>query len=767
MDYFITLLHLSFFGIANLCFVYAVYQRLRIIFKGQAVGRLAPIEERIRSVLFNVIFQFKLFKRPIRGLMHAFIFYGFLSYLIHTTSQMLAGNTWFLLRQEGLDPYNFLITDYIWLGFELSLTEASLVFVALLFSIALSVLAMYSFKIGKHISWRKSPLVQWFFLTILCLETAALALVLVGSGTLFYEAIVQHFSLFVLVGLLYYASRRWIFHAKGLDVPSTQSAIVLILIAVLMLSTLFGSAAQAFLHAISADSSVHSIWIQSTLSSLLGGIGMTDERSALALRNFSWWLHIGTVYIFMIYVPLSKHSHLIFSPINYFLIKKRPWGQMSMMDLEADDAVWGAGNVAELQWKSLLDGLSCIECGRCTLVCPANQTGKLLDPKKIVVDIKHSLLENKNKLLATNNDASGGSVTPLIAEKYISEEELWACTSCHACVEACPVGNNQLDAIMDMRRNLVLSESRFPNELQTAFQNMENQSNPWGMPAESRTDWCSDLDLKTMADNSDVDVLYWVGCAGAFDERNKKIARSFVSILKEAKVNFGILGKEESCTGDSARRGGNEYLYQTMAQKNIETMNSYNVKKIVTACPHCFNTLKNEYPQMGGNYEVQHHSDFIEDLVDNKKIEIDKNKVETMKHRRTSYHDSCYLGRYNEIFEEPRNLVKHALGMDVAEASDHHRNSLCCGAGGAQMWMEEKHEKVNTKRTEQLIDTGADNIATACPFCITMISDGVKAKDLADDIRVFDVAEMVATNMKGSESALPEGYSAKQKDLPH
>ena len=591
MDLWINLSHLAVFGAANLCFFYAVYKRLRLVSKGQPAGALAPLESRIRSLLLNVIFQFKLFGHPLRGLMHAFIFYGFISYLVHTTSQMIAGNGWLLLKEHGFEPYNFWLTDYIWLGFAPSMGAASLAFLGLLTLIALTVLCMYSLKLGKRWNWRTSALIQWFFLLLLSVETAALVLVLVGSGTPFYEAIVQHFSLFVLVSLLYFAYRRWVRHAKGLDVPSSQSAIVLLLIGTLMLSTLAGSAAQLGL-----DGGEHAVWIQNLMHSLLQSLGMIDGHSTVAVRNFSWWLHIATVYAFMIYVPLSKHSHLIFAPINYFLIKKRPWGQMSMLDLESEDAVWGAANVAQLQWSSLLDGLSCIECGRCTLACPASQTGKPLDPKKIMVDVKHSLLENQKALLnnkkANGSEAKGSEAKGIIGHGYITEEELWGCTSCHACVEACPVGNNQLDAIMDMRRNLVLTESRFPNELQTAFQNMENQSNPWGMGAHSRAEWCADMGVGTMAEDSDVDILYWAGCAASFDERNKKIARSFVSILQKAKVKFGILGAEENCTGDSARRGGNEYLYQTLAQKNIETLNRYKVKKIVTACPHCYNTLK-------------------------------------------------------------------------------------------------------------------------------------------------------------------------------
>ena len=489
-------------------------------------------------------------------------------------------------------------------------------------------------------------------------------------------------------------------------------------------------------------------------------MGVDSVVVAEGVRNFTWWLHLLAVYAFMVYVPTSKHSHLIFAPINYFMIKDRPRGQINMMNLEAEGGVWGAGNVTELQWTSVIDGLSCIECGRCTVECPANLTGKLLDPKRIMTEIKHSLLDHASGILAHTDE--GAAPSRVVGNPYITEEELWGCTTCHACVEACPVGNNQVDAIIEMRRHLVLVESRFSSELQLAFQNMENNSNPWGMGAHTRADWCSDLGVKTLAENPNVDVLYWVGCAGSFDERNKKIARSFVNILQSAKVNFGILGTEENCTGDSARRGGNEYLYQTLAQTNIQTMNGYNVKKIVTACPHCYNTLKNEYPQMGGNYEVQHHSDFIDDLVADGKVQLDPAAVEGLAGRRSVFHDSCYLGRYNDVYEQPRSLVKQALGMDPAEASDHHKTSLCCGAGGAQMWMEETHERVNVKRTQQLMDTGADTIATACPFCITMITDGVKSAAMQDDVKVLDVAEIVEIAMKGGNGSIGGGFEKRK-----
>jgi Fe-S oxidoreductase len=313
-------------------------------------------------------------------------------------------------------------------------------------------------------------------------------------------------------------------------------------------------------------------------------------------------------------------------------------------------------------------------------------------------------------------------------------------------VEACPVGNNQVNAIIEMRRHLVQVESKMSPELQGAFTKMENNSNPWGVGAHTRADWAEGLGVKTMAEDSNVDLLYWVGCAGAFDERNKSITKSFVNILQKAEVNFGILGTEEGCSGDSARRGGNEYLYQTLAQQNVDTMNGYNVKKIVTACPHCYNTIKNEYPQFGGNFEVYHHSEYINMLAKEKKIDV--KVADDANSGKFTYHDSCYLGRYNDNYENPRDLVKKVSGGKLVEAVDNKTKGLCCGAGGAQMWMEEQNNnRVNIKRTKQLVDTGATTIATACPFCITMITDGVKAEEKTDMVKVKDIAELVAENL--------------------
>lgn len=763
-DILIHAFHVLLFLSAASIFVGAIVYRLKTVAKGQKVQKLAAMEARLRSFLFNVVLQQKLFKHPIRGIMHSFIFYGFLVYGMHTVSQMIAGNAWTFLKSAGIEPYTFILPEYTYLGLELvgkgswlsPGAATGLAILGLVFTISITFFVYNSLSIGKSFKATRSAGAQWGFLILLLGQVGLIGALLVGSGPEVFEAVVQNFSVLVLIGLGFFAYRRWGRRATGLDIPSAQSAIVLFLISTLMVSTLAAAAADQIVSGKHAAS-----WVSAATLKLLQLMGMQGPGEAMAVRNFSWWTHIVTVYAFMVVVPLSKHSHLIFAPMNFFLIRDTPRGAMLPMDME-NATVYGAGNVRELPWTSMLDGLSCIECGRCTVECPANRTGKPLDPKKIMVDIKHSMIENSKTLLKTDDPAAS-----VIGNPYITEEELWGCTSCYACVEACPVGNNQLEAILEMRRNLVLAESRFPSHLQLAFQNMENNSNPWGVGAHTRADWCKDLGVTTMEENANVDVLYWVGCAGSFDDRNKEVARSFVKIMKNAGVSFSILGTEENCTGDSARRGGNEYLFQTLAQTNIETMNKYNVKKIVTACPHCYNTLKNEYPQMGGNYEVQHHSDFIDDLLREEKIEMDPAAVDQMKTRRGTYHDSCYLGRYNDIYEQPRSIVKAALGMDLAEASDHHKTSLCCGAGGAQMWMEEEYDRVNVKRTGQLTDTGADTIATACPFCNVMITDGVKAAGMQEHVKVLDVAELVAAGMKNGTGAITAGGFSKLETAAH
>lgn len=561
-----------------------------------------------------------------------------------------------------------------------------------------------------------------------------------GEGGLWlYDNLLDLFTVLVLLGLLYFAIRRYVFMAPELDRPSFQSIIVLKLIFLLMFFTIIELPARAVLE--NAESVT---FLRQPLFFFMEG---ADRAVAAIVFLIGWWGHVLSIFAFMIYVPLSKHGHLLWAPVNFWFASEKPRGQMPALDVENAE-VWGANSVHEFTWKNHLDGLACIECGRCELLCPANRTGKPLSPKKIMVDLKHSLTE---KMPAVQKELAGGKERAALSEEgsfklldqVITRDEIWACTSCYACVDTCPVGNDQLEPILQMRRWAVLNEGAMPSQLSNAMSNMENQSNPWGLSSETRADWTEGLGVKTMAEwkaaGETPEILYWVGCAGAFDERNKKIARALSSLLQKAGVTFGILGTQESCTGDSARRAGNEYLFQTLAASNIETLNSYGVTKIVTACPHCMNTLKNEYPAFGGSYEVVHHSQFLLSLVKEGKLKF----KEKFSGREFSYHDSCYLGRYNDIYDAPRQLLARG-GLKIKEPAEHKEDAMCCGAGGAQMWMEEQgSERVNLRRTEDLLSTGAESLATACPFCITMTTDAVKAKGLQEKNQVYDIAEVI------------------------
>jgi Fe-S oxidoreductase len=443
---------------------------------------------------------------------------------------------------------------------------------------------------------------------------------------------------------------------------------------------------------------------------------------------------------------------------------------MRAMDLEAEGAEqFGASDVGHLSWKNLLDGYSCTECGRCTAACPANITGKVLSPRKIMVNTRQRLMELapvavgdvdefRDPQLHGGEGGDAGTTTPAavlenrLLDNYVTEEELWACTSCRACVQECPVAIDQLDIINELRRNLVLMESRFPPEIQPAFESMESNGSPWAFNPADRALWAEGLEINTMAElmakGERPDILFWVGCMGSFDDRSKKITVAFARILKAAGINFAILGQEESCNGDPARRMGNEYLYQMLARQAIETLDRYEVRTIVTFCPHCFHQIGNEYPQLGGNYEVIHHSTYIERLLEQDLVPLG---TEDGKRLTVAYHDSCYLGRYNDVYDAPRETLRRALPVvNLVEPKRNRSRGLCCGAGGGRMFMEETAGKrINIERTEELLATGADAIAVACPFCMTMMTDGVTAKGA--EVPVYDISEVVASRLRAEE----------------
>jgi Fe-S oxidoreductase/nitrate reductase gamma subunit len=465
------------------------------------------------------------------------------------------------------------------------------------------------------------------------------------------------------------------------------------------------------------------------------------ETASLWFTVF-FWGHMVAVLGFLNYLPYSKHLHVLTSIPNVYFSNLHPKGQLASINL-ADETLtkYGATDVEDFTWKQLLDGYTCTECGRCTAACPANTTGKLLSPKKIIVDLRTRTLE-KGPLLVSESGTTGGDPAILghqLLDNFITEQELWACTTCMACVQECPVMIEHVETIVDMRRGLVLNESRFPEELKTTFSNLERNFTPWGFGHSARADWADGMDIPRMADVKTADVLFWVGCAGAYDARYRKVTQAFAKLMKMAGVKFAILGTEEKCNGDPARRMGNEYLAQTLITENIATLNAYGVKKIVVTCPHCLQSLGKEYRQFGGNYDVVHHTTFIQELIQQGKIKLSEEKKATI-----TFHDPCYLGRYNDEYDAPRDVLDLIKGVDRVEMNRSKDRSFCCGAGGGRMWMEEREGKrVNVERTEEALSLGPDVIGTGCPFCMTMLTDGVKEKNAAETVQVKDIAELV------------------------
>jgi Fe-S oxidoreductase len=664
----------------------------RLVATGEpAPGRMRHVGAQLKAELLDVFGQRKLLRRPLPGVAHFFIFWGFIVLLLT------------IIEAYGdLFSATFAISHSPALGFIEDLFAVGVLFSLVTFTVIRIVLSperedRKSRFYGSHTS------AAW---VVLSLIFGVIATLLLYRGA---QVNTGHFP---------YGKSWWPFASRTVG------------------AALAGAGRPANLH------------IETTF--LLG--------------------QLVVIWGFFMFVLYSKHMHIFVSEPNV-LFSRRPkaLGPLATTpDLDpekmTEDTVFGTGQIAHLTWKQRLDLISCTECGRCQDQCPAWATDKPLSPKLVIMDLRDQLFEAGPDLLAkaASKPVKDDSVMdkPLVPD-VIADDVLWSCTTCGACVEQCPVDIEHVDTIVDMRRYEVLMEARFPTEAGTMLRNIENQGDPWGLGAARRLDWTQGLDFEVPVVSGtipeEVEYLFWVGCAGALDERARRTTQTIARLLHQAGVAFAVLGPGESCTGDPARRLGNEYLYQTQAQTNIETLKSAQVKKVIASCPHCFNSLSREYPALGGDFEVLHHTQLLERLLADGHL-----RPETRVDRKITYHDPCYLGRHNDVYDEPRGVLAHVPGVEVTEMHRHRRTGFCCGAGGARMWLEERiGTRINVNRTDEALATGADVISTACPYCLIMLDDATKGRQAegsaAESVRVLDVAQVLEQSLVAPAGAATSG----------
>lgn len=659
-------------GIKNIIFIHIFATALLLFFLnckklikyltiGQADNRFTNVAGRIKNVLKIALFQSKLLREPVAGVLHFLIFWGFLVLF-------------------------FAVIESIFQGFY---SAFSFSFLGPLFSLIT-----------------------------------------------FAQDI---FGALVIVSIIISLIRRFVIKVPRLvvDKSGKKDALFVLSLILIVVGSMFG---QNIAHLVSPASNISPSEFR-PISEVIGSFFYSvNADTAKVFYEIFWWIHILSVLLFLNYLPHSKHLHVLSSiPNVYFSKLDEEKGVLKPIDLADENAeTFGASDVDQLTWKQLLDGYTCTECGRCTSVCPAATVGKTLSPKEIIVNVRKRTFEKAPLIL--NGTKDGEVIEKTLLHNYINEKELWQCTTCGACVQECPVTIEHIDTIVDLRRSLVLTESQFPPQLNSVFKSLENNFSPWAFNQADRAEWAEGLNIKTLAEDGNCDLLFWVGCAGSFDLRYKKVSQAFAKLLQKADIDFRILGHEEKCTGDTARRLGNEYLAQTLMQENVETLNNYKVKKIVTACPHCYSSIKNEFKQFGGNYDVIHHSELIEELINAGKIELKKD----VSAGKITYHDSCYLGRYNNIYDAPRNAISKITGAELVEMERNKSRGFCCGAGGGRMFLEDEDGgRINEERTKEALKTKANTIASACPFCMTMLNDGLKSFDKQDEINVRDIAEIV------------------------
>jgi Fe-S oxidoreductase/nitrate reductase gamma subunit len=558
-----------------------------------------------------------------------------------------------------------------------------------------------------------------------------------GNFYLAYSVITDSFGILMLIGILMAFARRYTWKPERLDNKWDDLVTLLLIFSVIITGFLVEG-----LRIAATELQVNPGWAPWSpggwvFAKAFSGL---SQSTLLGWHVGLWWFHVflslGTIFYMAKYN--TKLFHIIWDSINIFFRNLGPKGALVPIDFEKTER-FGASKIEDFTWKQLLDLDACTRCGRCQDACPAYFSGKALNPKQVILDLKthmYDVYPGKFSIKAKTErkEMLGGVIT---------DEVIWDCTTCRACQQACPVYIEHVDKIIDMRRNLTMEKSRFPEAAQEALKSLSTRFHPYRGTTATRTTWCEGLNISNVADAKDIDVLYWVGCSAALDDRNMKVAKATAKVLQAAGVKFAILGDEEACCGDPARRIGDEYLFQTLCKQNIEILKGHNVKKIITSCPHCFNSLKFEYPQFGGDFEVVHHTQFFADLLKNKRLNV-KNPAAL----KTAYHDSCYLGRYNDIYDEPRQILK-AVNRKNIELPRRKSDSFCCGGGGGHMWMEEDPEKrISNRRVEEVLKADVKCVATACPYCLTMLEDGIKAKGAEEKVKAMDLSELLAASLE-------------------
>jgi Fe-S oxidoreductase len=674
-------------GYAVYLFVQLVYSRYLFVKLGKKVDFEPNLKERINAVLVNVFGQRKLFKDKKSGLMHFVLFYGF------------------FIIQVGL-------VEIIIKGF----------------------IRGYEFPFGSAYK---------------------------------YFSLLQEWTVFLMLCAMVYAFyRRYIEKLKRLQLKrDAKAAFVIIALITLTIAILLTLGFEKVMLGQSPDFS-HAPF-SGVITAAFSGIGKT---AGTVLFYVFWWLHLLTVLSFMVFVPQSKQAHELFAMFNIFFKKVGPVGKLRKIDFEDEEVEeYGVGKIQDFTQQQLIDLYACAECGRCTNMCPASVTGKTLSPMHLIVKMRDHLTETGAAITSrspwmpsfvSGTSALAPSLTsgpaaqeaastvemPNLIGDVITEEELWACTTCRNCEDQCPVANEHVDKIIDLRRYLVMTEGSMPHEATRYFQNIERQSNPWGINRKERSKWReerNDINVPTVNEVEEFDYLFWVGSMGSFDKRSQKIVQSFAKIMNEAGISFAILGNEERNSGDTARRMGNEFLFQQLCEENITNFQAYGVKKIVTIDPHAYNTFKNEYPEFGLKAEVYHHTELIWKWIQEGRIKPVKEVEEAI-----AYHDSCYLGRYNNIYDIPRQILNSIPGVKILEMERNKENAMCCGAGGGRMWIEETQGKrINVERVEQALRLSPTMIGSNCPYCLTMLTDGTKAKEAEDQVRTMDIAEIVERSL--------------------